>query len=346
MGCIDSDGHVIESEAEINEYLVPPYKGNQYQTFYQMLPSLDPFHTTGSFQGDATVERSEGGFNMAVGPKEWVAFLDRAGIEAAVLYPTWGLAHGQMVDPKWALGYAKTYNNWLGDKYLQFDARLKGVALLPIQDPEGAAAELRRCVAEFGMVAGMLPSNPTGARRHVSHREFWPIYAEAERLGVPIAFHGGAYQDLGFNSFTCFPATRAIGHPWALAVCATGLIVDGVLDAFPRLRIGLMEGGASWIDLVVDRLAREAKYGGLHLRRPVADYFRQLYLSIESFDPALPRAIEKVGAGCFMFSTDFPHEIGPADIIRELGALQTRGDLTDAQRKGVLEDNARRFYRL
>jgi predicted TIM-barrel fold metal-dependent hydrolase len=47
-----------------------------------------------------------------------------------------------------------------------------------------------------------------------------------------------------------------------------------------------------------------------------------------------------------MFSTDFPHEIGPADIIRELGALQTRGDLTDAQRKGVLEDNARRFYRL
>jgi len=346
MGCIDADGHVIENEAEINEYLVPPYKGNSYQTFYQMLPSLDPFHTTGSFQGDATVERSEDGFNMQVGPKEWVAFLDRANIDQAVLYPTWGLAHGQMVDPKWSVGYARTYNNWLHGKYVSFSKRLKGVALLPIQDPEGAVAELRRCVAEFSMVAGMLPSNPTGVRRHVSHKDFWPIYAEAERLDVPIAFHGGAYQDLGFNTFTCFPATRAIGHPWALAVCATGLIVDGVLDAFPRLRIGLMEGGASWIDLVVDRLTRETKIGGLRLKRSPADYFRQLYLSIESFDPALLRAIEKVGADCFMFSTDFPHEVGPAEIVRELGEMRVRHDLNDVQRKAVLEDNARRLYRL
>jgi predicted TIM-barrel fold metal-dependent hydrolase len=347
MGCIDSDGHVIESEAEINEYLVPPYKGNSYQTFYQMLPSLDPFHTTGSFQGgDTTIERSEDGFNLQVGPKEWVAFLDRARIDMAVLYPTWGLAHGQMVDPRWAAGYAKTYNDWLHAKYASYSPRLKGVALLPIQDPEAAVAELKRSVRELGMVAGMLPSNPTGVRRHVSHKEFWPIYAAAEELDVPIAFHGGAYQDLGFNTFTCFAATRAIGHPWALAVCATGLIVDGVLDAFPRLRIGLMEGGASWIDLVIDRLAREVKVGGLKLARPLPDYFKQLYLSIESFDPALLRAIEKIGVDCFMFSTDFPHEVGPADIIRELGAMQTRSDLSEKQRKAVLEDNARRLYRL
>jgi predicted TIM-barrel fold metal-dependent hydrolase len=346
MGFIDADGHVIENEAELNEYLVPPYKGNRYQSFYQMLPSLDPFHTTGSFQGDATFEHQKDAFDLGVGPKEWVAFLDRSGIDAAVLYPTWGLAHGQMVDPRWSLGYARTYNNWLHDKYVRFSPRLKGVALLPIQDPEGAVAELRRCVDELGMVAGMLPSNPTGVRRHASHREFWPIYAAAERLDVPIAFHGGAYQDLGFNSFTSFPATRAIGHPWALAVCATGLIVDGVLDAFPRLRIGLMEGGASWIDLVVDRLERETRYGGLKLARPVVDYFRQFRLSIEAFDPALPHAIAKVGADVFMYSTDFPHEVGPAEIVRQLGEVAKRSDLTAAQRKALLEDNARAFYRL
>lgn len=346
MGTIDSDGHVFENEAEINEHLVSPYKGNHYQSFYQMLPSLDQFHTTGSFQGDPSATDQGANFDFNVGPKEWVAFLDRSGIAATVLYPTWGLAHGQMVDPKWALGYAQTYNNWLHAKYVRYNDRLKGVALLPIQDPAGAVAELRRAVCVLGMVAGMLPSNPISVRRHVSHKDFWPIYAEAERLDVPIAFHGGAYQDLGFNTFTSFAATRAIGHPWPLAVCTTGLIVDGVLDAFPRLRVGLMEGGASWLDFVVDRLDREAKYGGLKLERPVASYFSQIYLSVEGFDPALGHAIEKIGAQSFMYSTDYPHEIAPDDIIRSLAEMRGRNDLDPAVRKAVLEDNARRLYRI
>ena len=97
---------------------------------------------------------------------------------------------------------------------------------------------------------------------------------------------------------------------------------------------------------MVDRLERETVYGGLNLARPVVDYFQQIYLSIEGFDKSLTGAIERIGHHSFMYSTDYPHEVSPADIIKELGHLVERNDLTDEQKSAVLEDNARRFYRI
>ena len=345
-GYVDSDGHVIESEVEINEFLVEPYASGRYQPFHAMLPSLDDFHTTGAFQGDPAADHQKDTFDTSVGPPEWVEFLDRSNLAETVLYPTMGLAHGQIIEPRWAVAYAQTYNNWLYDKYIRHSPRLRGIAILPLQDINAAVIELRRAVVDLDMVGGMLPSNPTGVCRHVSVREFWPIFAEAQSLGCVIAFHGGAYRDLGFNTFTSFPAVRALGHPWALAVTATGLIVDGVLDAHPNLRVGLMEGSASWIFMVVDRLERETLYGGLELARPLVEYFHQIYLSVEGFDKSLKHAIKRIGHQSFMYSTDFPHEVSSVDIIKELGHLIERTDLTNKQKSALLEDNARRFYRI
>jgi hypothetical protein len=58
-----------------------------------------------------------------------------------VLYPTEGLAYGQIVFPAWATAYAKAYNEWLYEKYLKSSPRLKGVALIPMQDVPSAVAE-------------------------------------------------------------------------------------------------------------------------------------------------------------------------------------------------------------
>ena len=129
-----------------------------------------------------------------------------------MLYPTHGLAYGQVVFPNWALAYAKAYNNWLHDKYLKASTRFQGVALIPMQDVPSAVAELKRAIKELGMVGAMIPSN--GLRKHISAKEFWPVYEEAEKLDCVIAVHGGSYRDLGFDTFTVFPATRALGMPF------------------------------------------------------------------------------------------------------------------------------------
>jgi predicted TIM-barrel fold metal-dependent hydrolase len=196
------------------------------------------------------------------------------------------------------------------------------------------------------MVAAMIPS--MGLARHISHKEYWPIYEEAEKLDCPLAVHGGSYAELGFNSFTVFPATRALGMPFPLAIAATGLIVDGVLDAFPRLRVGFLEGGTAWIPLVIDRLERERIYSGLPGDTPPEEYFRsgRLFVGCEGNERALSYAIERVGRQAFMFCSDFPHEITMDNCMEEIDEILERNDLIEEDKTAILGDNARAFYKL
>ena len=84
--------------------------------------------------------------------------MDVDGIDIAVLYPTSGLGIGKIYEPEYAVALCKAYNNWLHD-YCQTDPnRLKGVAMLPLQDIDAAVRELHRAVTELGMVGGMIPT--------------------------------------------------------------------------------------------------------------------------------------------------------------------------------------------
>jgi predicted TIM-barrel fold metal-dependent hydrolase len=339
-GYTDADGHVMENERELNEFVEAPFNRNGYATFRQMLPTLDSFHTLNG------LPRKEGTFDPTIGPERWLEFLDRTGLEHTVLYPTQGLAYGQVVFPDWATSYARAYNNWLHARYLQASPRFQGVALIPLQDPPAAVAELRRAVTELGMVGAMLPSN--GLTRHLSHRDYWPVYEEAARLDCVLAVHGGSYINLGFNTYTVFPATRALGMPFPLAIAMTGFIADGVFDAFPTLRVGFLEGGTDWIPLVIDRLERELEYGGLSLKQDPLAYFQsgRIYVGCEGNEKGLAYAIERIGPEPFMFASDFPHEIAMDNCMEEIDEILERDDLRPEHKPMLLGENARRFYRL
>jgi uncharacterized protein len=337
-GYVDADGHVMENMDEVSDFLDEPYRDGRGA----VLPSLDRFHTPTTSRGP----RQPGTFDRSIGPARWVEFLDRTKLESTVLYPTTGLAFGQIVYPDWATAYARAYNDWLSERYLKFDTRLKGAALIPMQDVEAAVAELRRAVEQLGMVAAMVPSN--GLTRHVSHKEYWPIYQEAERLGCALAIHGGCYGNLGFDTLSVFPASRALGMPFPLAIAATGFIVDGVFDAFPNLRVGFLEGGTAWIPLVIDRLERERTYSGLAVKQPIADYFRsgRVFIGCEGNEEALSYAVQRVGPQAFMFASDFPHEISIDNCMEEIDEILERTDLKDGVKAAILGANARAFYRL
>lgn len=339
-GYVDCDGHVMENVEELAERIGRRHKLEGQINPRRMVPSLDRFHTP-RLEG-----RAPGTFDVTVGPEKWLQFLDKTGLEYSVLFPTEGLAYGQIAFAPWAVAYAQTYNDWLREKYLDFSPRLKGAALIPAQDVPGAVAELRRAVGELGMVAAMLPSNGLG--RHLGDRHFWPIYEEAEKLDCALAVHGGCYGDLGFNSFGAFPATRALGMPFPLAIAATGMIVDGALDAFPNLRVGFLEGGTAWIPLVIDRLDRELEYGGLRLKMKPEEYFRsgRIFVGCEGNEKALAYAIARVGPDPFMFASDFPHEISLGNCMEEINEILERSDLAEAHKQAILRDNTRRFYKM
>ena len=211
---VDCDGHVMEQVDELISYVGEPFKTTGHMNPRRILPTLDRFHTP------RLEERKPGTFDPSVGPEKWLQFLDKMGLEFSALYPTEGLAFGQVAFPPWAIAYSRAYNDWLHAKYLKFSSRLKGIALIPLQDVPAAVTELRRAVKDLGMVGAMLPSN--GLNPHLSARHFWPVYEEAAKLDCALAVHGGCYGDLGFNTYTVFPATRALGMPVPLAIAVDG----------------------------------------------------------------------------------------------------------------------------
>jgi len=121
-----------------------------------------------------------------------------------------------------------------------------------------------------------------------------------------------------------------------------------VLDRFPKLRVGFMEGGTAWIPLVLDRLERELEYGGLKLKRHPIDYFAddRIFVGCEGNEKALAYAIERVGPKPFMFASDFPHEIAMEDALHEINEILERKDLNDKHKALILGENAKRFYNL
>ena len=193
-----------------------------------------------------------------MGPKEWMEFVEMADIETAVLFPTKGLRIGNISHPDWACYVARAYNNWLHDRYLKQSPRLKGMALLPLQDVDEAVVELRRAITELGMVGAMLPSR--GLPLDLGHKTYWPVYAEAERLGCALGVHGGAHHGMGLDTFETFVPIHGLGHPLSLIIAFTGMVYHGVFDQFPRLRMGFLEGGAGWVTFWMDRLDRSHSY--------------------------------------------------------------------------------------
>lgn len=340
-GYVDGDGHIMENDEVLTEYLEEPFAGRRSRV---LLPSFDRFHQPSVSPQGVAGPRHEGTFDRTMGPERWLEFLDKTGIEYTVLYPTSGLAFGQVVFPDWAIAYARAYNNFLHETYLTRSPRLRGMALIPMQDVPSAVSELKRAVTELGFLGAMIPSN--GLARHLSAREYWPVYEEAARLNCSLAIHGGCYGGLGFDSFTQFPSARALGMPFPLAIAMTGLIVDGVFDAFPSLRVAFLEGGTAWIPLVIDRLEREREYGGLIIPRPVEDYFRSgcFYVGCEGNERALSYAIQRVGPDPFMFCSDFPHEITLENCMEEIDEIRERDDISEEHKTAILGDNARRFY--
>jgi predicted TIM-barrel fold metal-dependent hydrolase len=335
-GYVDADGHVMEDAEDILQFVRAPYNNRGTRNW---LPSLDHFHTP----ADGT-PRTPGTFDPTIGPEQWLDFLSKTDTDYTVLYPTAGLAYGNVAYPQWALAYAQGYNDYIHKRYLQRSSRFQAVSLIPMQHVPDAVEELRRSVKALGFIGAMIPSN--GLTRHVSHPEYWPIYEEAERLNCVLAVHGGSYINLGFNSFTVFPATRALGMPFPLAIAMTGMIVDGVFDHFPKLRVGFMEGGTAWIPLVLDRLEREVAYGGLKLKRRPVDYFAEerIFVGCEGNEKALAYAIERVGSKPFMFASDFPHEISISNCKEEIDEILEREDLKAEHKASILGGNARLFY--
>lgn len=349
---IDGDGHVFEDIAGIVRRMPGRLRESAFVRLLGPFPQLDHLHhgawvsLDGSFQDP--------------GVQGWRAFLDRAGFAGAVMYPTIALAYGRLTDPDLAIGACQAYNDWIAEDYLAADRRLNAMALIPLQDPAAAAKELERAVVKLGLKGAMLP--PTGLPQLLGSTVYAPVYEVANALGCALAVHGGAHPDLGLNHQQVFAGTHALGHPFAITLQAADLILHGVLDRYPRARFGFMEGGLAWLLMLMERLPGSfsaftpydplGRYvqvkDGRGLRSRLRDYLAggRIFVGVEGDEAALAFAIDAYGAGPFVFSSDFPHEVNDESIREEIDGLLGNETLDDAAKAAVLGGNAARFYGL
>jgi len=342
---IDADGHVYEKDQELFEYLEGPYAGRLTLLGFPLWPSMDGFQR-GAIYARLNVHKS-----FVTNAQIWLDFLDQANIALTVLYPTSGLACGFIRDPEWAVALTRAYNNWLSERYLKMSPRLLGMALLPLQDPAEAVKELRRAVTELRMVGGVLPG--AGLRKPLGHADFDSIYVEAERLGCALAVHSGPSQGLGLELLDKFAQIHTLAHPFAQMIQMTSVIMSGVLDRFPCLHLAFLEAGTGWVPFLMDRMDRSyegrprKEYIGEVKHKP-STYLKnsRIFFNVDPAETTLASVVKTIGMGALFFTSDFPHEGNVERCRREIAALENWEGLSSEEKRQILSDNARRFYRL
>lgn len=280
-----------------------------------------------------------------------LASLDEFGLDAAVLFPNYGLLWERRLasDRGAQRANARAYNRFVADTCADGAGRLFGVAHVLLHDPAWAVEEIRRIRADGLRLAMIAPAPVDG--KPLSHADFDPVWAAFSEEGVAPVFHVSEFES------PLHPAWRQ-GEPedgerlfdsiflyLAPAVALADLILNGVLDRFPQLRVGVVELTASWvphfllhIDGASDFYAqRHGEPYHLLNERP-SDYFlRQVRVAALPYE--MPhRLVPKVGESTFMIGSDWPHAEGVADPMA--AADRAVGSLTGAARSNLLGANA------
>ncbi len=332
---IDADGHVTESLEQVSKYLDAPYNRR---------PHTFPF-----YPWDGWDRRMLGTLGDNAGTAEqWLRALDRGGMEQAVLYPTLGLFLSFLKDREWAVALCRAYNTFLHEEFVKQTPRLHAVALLPVQDPDAAARELRRAVTELGLIGAMLAADGSHL---LGDSRYHGVYEEADRLNVMLGVHasGSHLGGGGLELFPRFIQAHTCSHAFGQMRQITSMIFEGIPERFPRLRIAYLEAGCGWAPYWMERMDDEYAKRAAEapaLKRKPSDYVRSgsIFFSCEADEWLLPQALKLVGENQIVYASDFPHwdHSYPASVDE----IRDRGDITDVQKRKLFADNARRLYGL
>lgn len=276
--------------------------------------------------------------------------MDLEGIDTAVLFGTSVfLSLPFFEDAELAIATARVYNDWLAEYCAADPRRLKGVALVPIQDPAAATAELRHAVEDLGFVAVGAPAyNSSG--RNLDDPAYEPFYAEAERLGVPVCIHVGSGRPAAAaDRFTNPYMVHVVTHAFEVMIGALCIVSGGVLERHPRLKCAFLEAGAGWIPYWIERLDEHYEYmqpAVPWLSKEPGTYMRsaQCYYSFEPDEKTLPYVLDFVGRDRLVFASDYNHS--DSKFPETVNHMAAREDLSAETLRLVMCDNACRLYNL
>lgn len=264
--------------------------------------------------------------------------MDEAGVDIAILSLTgpnvyWG-------DAEASGRAARAMNDSFAEACARYPDRLRWMASLPMQFPDEALAELKRCIA-LGAVGVMALANIGGVPW--TDKLFSPVWQELDRLGLPVFMHPTVccgFDEMGMNDYQL---SASVGFPFDSTMAVARMIYDGFFDRYPSFQLVVAHGGGTLPFLAgrLDRMWEVIPACRAKISRRPSEYLKKIYADTALYSrEALRDTIECFGQDNVMYGTDFPH--GNADMGPSLGRI---AELSPELRDKVRGGNARRLFR-
>jgi 2,3-dihydroxybenzoate decarboxylase len=276
---------------------------------------------------------------------ERIRDMDEAGIDIQVL--SHGAPAGQKLDPEIAIPLMKRVNDRLAAVIADKPDRFAGFASLPTNAPEAAADELERCVG-LGFKGGIINGLSNG--EFLDLPKYWPIFARAEKLDVPLYLHpavphdavrGAYFQDYE-KQFPSF-ARPAWGYTIENGTQAIRLVLSGIFEHHPNLKIIVGHFGETLPFLVwrIDQALSRPGQKSLSFR----DIFcRNFWVTTSGFfsNPALVCSVMEMGVDRILFAVDWPFVSDSKPAVDWMGGVP----LCDEDKVKILSGNAKRLLKM
>lgn len=305
------------------------------------------FQAPDTISGQARFEDvPRGGYD----PEHHLADMRLDGVAGEVLYPSQGLFYFRVADPALMSAIFRAYNDWLSDFCRADPARLKGIAMISLDDVREGIGELER-TARMGLAGAMIAEYPLEDRRY-DQPEYEPFWAAAQDLQMPLSLHTATRRQgriRGAAGKTLRDASSRTTKAFGPATSLCDMIFSGVFERYPRLTLAIVEFELAWAPHILS--AMDYTYRERHEEaivrfkgdmRPSDFFHRNVVLSFQE-DAIGIRLRDIIGAHNMMWGSDYPHSESTFPRSRAILAEILAGVPEDEQAK-IAGGNTARVY--
>ena len=267
-------------------------------------------------------ERSDSVIMRMAAADARIQAMDAMGVDVQVLSASLVHQCTYEAEPQVALGLDRSSNDCIAAMVAARPDRFRGLGSVPLQSPVLAVQELTRCMTQLGL-SGVTLSTRVG-HIEIGDRSVWPFWSKAEELGAIVFIHPAGNPDARFRSHFLW---NSIGQSFEETMAIASLMYEGVLDAFPTLKICVSHGGG-YMPFYTGRIARnylEKPSTRVNMTKPPGEYLRMLFYDTCVYDPVtLEQLVARVGADRVLMGSDYPvGETKPVAFVEQTAGLSS-----------------------
>ena len=369
---ISSDSHVVEqgdlwtsridSKFKDRAPKLVSFENGDWWVVDEIKLIMGPLHALAGkrFEGRLSLTEEESFGTGRLGgfvPEEHIKDLDADGVYADVIYPSIGLAFFRF-DPgtDFLNAIFRAYNDWVAEFCNAYPDRLKSVAMINVEDVPQAAKELERC-AKMGMSGAMITADPEGTRfslgKSYDSPMYEPLWAAAQDMNMPLSIHAATNRPVPGEKISVFhdprPSLQANWEHWA-RVAMGDIIFSGVLERYPRLKVGIIEFGLAWVPFFLSQMDYMYTQKPQSIRRhrfkedmlPSEYFHSNVFISFQE-DGLGIRLRNEIGVDNLMWGSDYPHPASTFPKSQEI-LSEILADCTEEEKAKIVGDNVAKLY--